>query len=100
MVIVFHNTLQPGTLDRTALHAGAPLLAGEKWNANQWVSNRRVPFARRVALPTLLLPWGGDPPPAFLKLRNWYVADVSNSKVISITVAALKDAVGYQQQYT
>eukprot|EP00953_Heterococcus_sp_UTEX-ZZ885_P015283 8612-Heterococcus_DN1.PRE.1 len=94
MVIVFHNTLQPGTLDRTALHAGAPLLAGEKWNANQWVSNRRVPFARRVALPTLLLPWGGDPPPAFLNLRN------CNSKVISITVAALKDAVGYQQQYT
>jgi hypothetical protein len=81
MVIVFHNTLQPGTLDRTALHAGAPLLAGEKWNANQWVSNRRVPFARRVALPTLLLPWGGDPPPAFLKLRNWYVVCVHSACV-------------------
>mmetsp|Transcript_10953 Transcript_10953/g.23702 ORF Transcript_10953/g.23702 Transcript_10953/m.23702 type:complete len:329 (-) Transcript_10953:42-1028(-) len=70
MAIVFRNNLRLNVLDPESLHGGAPLLYGEKWNSNQWIFAQDVSFARRVSLPILLLPWGGDPPGWLVRLRN------------------------------
>eukprot|EP00566_Odontella_aurita_P018065 CAMPEP_0113559684 /NCGR_PEP_ID=MMETSP0015_2-20120614/19029_1 /TAXON_ID=2838 /ORGANISM="Odontella" /LENGTH=328 /DNA_ID=CAMNT_0000461339 /DNA_START=299 /DNA_END=1282 /DNA_ORIENTATION=+ /assembly_acc=CAM_ASM_000160 len=71
MAIVFRNIIEPGKPDLESLHGGGPLADGEKWNANQWVFTQELPFARRVSLPVLLRPWGGDPPNFVVRLRNY-----------------------------
>ena len=70
MAIVFRNNLRLNVLDPESLHGGVPLLYGEKWNSNQWIFAQDVSFARRVSLPILLQPWGGDPPGWLVRLRN------------------------------
>jgi hypothetical protein len=73
MVIAFRNILEPGVVDVESLHGGMPLRYGTKWNANQWVLTQRIPFARRISIPFLLIPWGGDIPAWFLNLRNLFM---------------------------
>lgn len=70
MAIVFKNTKSLHVLDQDSLHGGAPLKYGEKWNSNQWIFSQDVHFARRVSLPLLLIPWGGDPPKWLVRWRN------------------------------
>ena len=70
MAIVFKNSKSLHVLDHESLHGGAPLKYGEKWNSNQWIFAQDVHFARRVSLPLLLMPWGGDPPKWLVRWRN------------------------------
>ena len=70
MAIVFKNSKSLHVLDHDSLHGGAPLKYGEKWNSNQWIFAQDVHFARRVSLPLLLMPWGGDPPKWLVRWRN------------------------------
>jgi prolyl 4-hydroxylase len=70
MAIVFKNSLGLHVLDHDSLHGGAPLKYGEKWNCNQWIFAQDVHFARRVSLPLILMPWGGDPPKWLVLWRN------------------------------
>jgi len=73
MVIAFRNILEPGVVDVESLHGGLPLHHGTKWNANQWVLTQRIPFARRISIPFVLIPWGGDIPTWFLNIRNFFM---------------------------
>jgi len=57
---VWLNIDSQGKLDRRTLHAGAPVLAGEKWGMNIWLRQRPL-HPDRVTKPS----WPAPPPQTF-----------------------------------
>jgi len=39
----FHNLRADGLGDRSSLHAGTPVVAGEKWLLSQWIRTESYP---------------------------------------------------------
>ena len=64
---MLHNVGDDGEPCPHAINGVSPLLNGESWTAHQWIFATPMPFARRVVLPTMLLPFGGDPPAMVLR---------------------------------
>ena len=70
LAIVLHNVGDDGEPCPHSINGVAPLLEGESWTAHQWIFATPMPFARRVVLPTMLLPFGGDPPAMILRAMD------------------------------
>jgi len=46
----FNNTDDDGQALRSSLHAGQPIIAGEKWLLSKWVRERETPYGREICL--------------------------------------------------
>mmetsp|Transcript_51999 Transcript_51999/g.70969 ORF Transcript_51999/g.70969 Transcript_51999/m.70969 type:complete len:484 (-) Transcript_51999:331-1782(-) len=71
MAIVYHNSLEDGTLDRRSIHANLKLMNGTMWTANQYIYATPVSPARRWIMPLLVLIFGGTPAPWMRSYMTW-----------------------------
>jgi hypothetical protein len=71
MAIVYHNTIEDGSLDSKSAHADDKLLSGTKWTATQKIYARPVPLAGRTVIPALIFLLGGEIPGWMFDYRLW-----------------------------
>lgn len=71
MAIVYHNTIEDGSLDPKSSHADEELLSGIKWTATQKIFARPVPVAARTIIPGLVFLLGGETPAWMFRYRAW-----------------------------
>lgn len=71
MAIVYHNTVEDGSLDMTSLHSHERLLNGSKWTATQRIHAAPLPLAGRTVIPALIMLSGGHTPQWMFWYRDW-----------------------------
>jgi len=71
LAVVVHLVDDDGEPCPHSINGQAPMLNGISWNANQWIFATPMPFARRVVVPTMLLPFRSVPPALMLTFRSW-----------------------------
>mmetsp|Transcript_39489 Transcript_39489/g.79742 ORF Transcript_39489/g.79742 Transcript_39489/m.79742 type:complete len:491 (-) Transcript_39489:3-1475(-) len=71
MAIVYHNTIEDGSLDAKSAHADEELLNGTKWTATQRIYARPIPLAGRTIIPAFISLLGGETPNWMFRYRDW-----------------------------
>ena len=75
MAIVYHNTLEDGSLDPKSLHAQDVLTNGSKWTATQYIYASPQPLAARAIIPVFSELYGGQLP-QWLSADGWEDAEM------------------------